>query len=83
MPRCWYAYNGAGDVNQPSSYTLVTVNPTCLNGPRLCVINTPDCGLTPSVISTNIMIYIANASSTGIAQPQLPVGTPKFVLMKP
>ena len=69
MARCWYAYNGVGDPFLISSYFLATVKPSCINGCKICAIYAPNCGPTPSVLSTNMRTYIANIIISCIAQP--------------
>ena len=85
MAICWYVYNGTGDVNSPSSYTLssCTFRPTCCAGDRVCAIAAPNGGATPSVISANIQRYIANGLARQICQPDSPVGAVIWVRMKP
>lgn len=81
MARAWYNYNG-GSVSQPSSYTLTTVAPSCVNGTPLCAIYALDGGQNPSTISSHLQTYISNAGVSGLAQPQIPVGTKKYVYLK-
>lgn len=80
MARAWYAYIG-GDQTQPSSYQLVNVDPTCVNGATLCAIYSPAGGPNPSFVSSRVQAYIANALVTRLAQPQSP-GAKKFVYLK-
>lgn len=82
MARSWYSYNGTGATNQPSSYTLVTSDPTCVEGTRLCAIYAINGGANPSTISARIQAYISNLFVTGVPQPVLPVGAKKYVYGK-
>ena len=82
MARAWYSYNGSGDKTQPSSYTLVTVRPSCINGATLCSIYAVNGGNHPASISSNLQDYISDASVTGLAQPQSPSTAKKYVYQR-
>jgi hypothetical protein len=83
MPRAWYSYKGSGDPYLPSNYTLMTVDPGCINGPVLCAIYTFDGGETPTgPFSANIRRYISNCIGSQLAQPQVPINALKYVLAK-
>lgn len=90
MARAWYAYTNTGsDPLLASSYRLVTVSPSCLNGIAPCAIyvtyvgDRPQIGTSPiSPLTRNIQSYIANGLVSFIAQPVFPEGTKKYVYMK-
>ncbi|MBB5621561.1 hypothetical protein HDE69_002622 [Pedobacter cryoconitis] len=82
MARCWYAYNGVGDIIVLASYNLAVVKPSCINGPRICAIYAPNCGPVPSILSTNMRNYIANAEILLVSQPDSTPGIKKYVYCK-
>jgi len=81
MARTWYAYNGVGDPLLISSYNLASVKPACINGSRICAIYAYNGGVSPSVLSTNLRLYIANIQVATVAQPDSSL-TRKFVYGK-
>ena len=70
MARAWYAYQGRGDIEATSSYSFVSVPPSCRNGLNLCAISLKDGTGNPIVISTNVRQYIFNALVRGVPQPE-------------
>lgn len=81
MARTWYSYNGVGDPLSISSYNLTGIKPACINGIRICAIYAYNGGPSPSVLSTNLRLYIANVQSSSVAQPGSTL-TRKFVYGK-
>ncbi|MBB5646285.1 2-iminoacetate synthase ThiH [Pedobacter cryoconitis] len=70
MARAWYAYL-SGNPLLISSYTLISYTPTCLNGCNICAIFALNGGASPSVLSTRLRAYIADAIVTQVAQPPM------------
>lgn len=83
MARSWYAYNGIGDVNIPSSYLYSPSVPTCRSGFALCSIYAVYAGAHPFEISQNLQNYIASGLQNGVPEPAIPAGAKKYVYMKP
>lgn len=81
MAREWYAYDGRGDINIPSSYFRVNVRPTCFDGLAICAIYVEDGTPHPKKISSNVRQYIFNALVTSRAQPDGP-GLKQYVYLK-
>lgn len=83
MPRSWYAYKGPGSsVDIPGNYTIAQGIPACTDGNQLCAIYANSGGLNPLNISSNIQLYISNALIRFVAQPDTPVNSKIFVVMK-
>ena len=81
MNMAWYVYIG-GNPNAVTSYTLVQVQPPCLNGTILCAILAPfGPNNRPASIPAGLQTNIANALATGVAQPQpIPPLQPEVLL---
>ncbi|MBB5646278.1 hypothetical protein [Pedobacter cryoconitis] len=82
MARSWYSYNGVGDPILISSYNLATLKPACINGTRICAIYAYNGGPSPTVLSTNLRLYIANVQLSTVAQPDSSSATKKYVYGK-
>jgi len=73
MARFWYCYLGSGSTTDPANYMLHEGTPECLAGNTICAVLAPAGALFPQApFSTNIQVYIINASSTNVPQPNLP-----------
>ncbi|PWG80199.1 hypothetical protein [Pararcticibacter amylolyticus] len=83
MAKAWYAYNGIGLARDPGSYLYSPVPPLCVSGFNVCAIYADYNGTNPSAISNNLKLYIGAGLLTGLSQPQVPLGTKKYVYMKP
>jgi hypothetical protein len=82
MSRAWYAYiGGSASPFSITSYNL-TVRPLCTVGNNICAIYAYAGGSNPVSLSSNLQTYIANALTSGIAQPAVPATAKKFVYDK-
>lgn len=85
--RCWYAWlpgtNPSPLLNTNWRRLSPGIKPTCVNGPVLCAIYAPACGINPtSPFSANLQQYIADGLVTSLAQPQMPAGSKFYLYMK-
>ena len=84
MPRNWFAYSGLGSVILPDNYLLTNDLPACRDGYTVCAIYVENIGLDfPGALSENIRRYIANGLTNGVSEPRLPLGSFKYVYMRP
>lgn len=68
--RAWYIYDpSSGPVDQPGVYFKANYKPTCRNGSQICAIYAEDSGDYLNFVSDNLLQYIADGLSTGLAQP--------------
>lgn len=81
MAREWYSYDGTGDLDQLSSYTLSSGNPACVNGTTVCAIFALNGAQNPSILSSNLQMYISDIGIRGLAQPEDP-GAKRYVYGK-
>jgi hypothetical protein len=71
--KAWYVYDGSGDIYHAASYRRITNKPNSVTGKYINVIYASSGNISPtSPLSVNIQQYIADALSSGLAQP------PKF-----
>ena len=83
MARFWYSYNGVGDPLLPSSYNRAFSNPTCMNGPIVCVIYSPGIFMPTGPLSYRLITYIANIQLALIPQPDSDFPFKKYVYGRP
>lgn len=83
MSRAWYCYTRNGSPTLPETWIYSAAKPTCVAGRIPCCIYALYCGQNPCTISTNLQTYLAACQATGLAQPQVPIGTKKYVYCLP
>jgi len=85
MAKAWYAFiaGTTGDPLIPGNYRKMTNKPGCLNGPFICSIYVEGSDETP-IITRNSQIsrYIVDGLANGVAEPQFPIGSKKYVYLK-
>lgn len=84
MAKNWFAYSGIGSVILPENYLLSDDVPRCRDGFTICAIYATNVGLEfPGLLSANLRKYIANGLTNGVPEPRIPLGSFKYVYMRP
>ena len=84
MARSWYLFVGTDDpTNVEEYYKIYNGKHNCLCGHKICAIYATGTGKYPeNPLSANMQLYIKNALKTQLIQPEMPIGTKKYVYLR-